>query len=109
MRWLFRLALLLAIASVFSTQANATVVDVDLNKTGFTEVPFNPGCYCNAFRHPRRHAFRAGNAVIMRVSLNSRYSRAAYAADIVDVAKIVDLAIFRNPSFGSFQQFASKT
>jgi hypothetical protein len=39
-------------------------------------------------RRPRRRPFRAGNAGIMRVSLNSRYTRAADVAD--DVAKMVD-------------------
>jgi hypothetical protein len=37
--------------------------------------------------HPRRHAFRAGNAEIMRVSLNSRYIRAADVADIVEAVQ----------------------
>jgi hypothetical protein len=35
-------------------------------------------------------AFRANNADIMGVSLESRYIRAADVADIVDVAKIVE-------------------
>ena len=62
MRGFFGLALLLAIALGFSTQANATVVDVDLNKTGFTEVPFNPGCYCYAFNQVFTQVFQTNPA-----------------------------------------------
>ena len=58
MRRLLGFPLLLAAALGFSMPADATTVDVDLNNTGFTEVPFNPGCYCNSFSQVYTQVFQ---------------------------------------------------
>jgi PEP-CTERM motif len=48
MRW-FTVFLILLAFSV-STSANAAVVyNIDLNETGFSRIPINPGCYCYDF------------------------------------------------------------
>jgi hypothetical protein len=55
-------ALLLAVTVGGSTHANAMVVDIDLNQTGFTQVPFNPGCYCNSFSQVYTQVFQTDPA-----------------------------------------------
>jgi hypothetical protein len=45
----FVAVLLFLLGLSLSTSANAIVYDVDLSKTGFSQIQINPGCYCDNF------------------------------------------------------------